>query len=107
MDVLEIVGTVWTLEKVNIALRIHAPELVLLDWALAAVSASSVCSVAKSRLLAPKVVMVMPEADERHRRSASLAGADASVSRPTFAVDMETALALLFEARFRGPTGKA
>jgi response regulator of citrate/malate metabolism len=70
---LQCVGTVWTLERVHHTLRMQTPELVLVDWQLAAASASHVCHVIKVRLLAPKVIAVVPEDDLFHRHGAALA----------------------------------
>jgi DNA-binding NarL/FixJ family response regulator len=99
-DALLHVGTVWTVERVDQALRLQSPELVLLDWQLAAASASEVCQLLKVRLLAPRVIMVAPDEDLRHRQAAALSGADATMSRAAPADSLERALAVVFPERF-------
>jgi DNA-binding NarL/FixJ family response regulator len=96
---LELVGTVWTLERVELALRTQSPELVLVDWALAAAAASHVCHVIKVRLLAPKVIGLVPEDDLFHRHAAALAGADAILAKRDPEEGLVRALALLFPDR--------
>ena len=97
---LAVVGTVWTLDRVEHALRTQTPELVLVDWLLAAASASHVCHVIKVRLLAPKVIAVVPEDDLFHRHGAALAGADAILAKRVPESGLARALALLFPDRF-------
>lgn len=96
---LALVATVWTRERVEHALRVDAPELVLLDWRLAAESPSELCHFLKTRLLAPKVIVVMPGNRPADREAAALAGADACISRETPEADLERALAQLFAGR--------
>jgi DNA-binding NarL/FixJ family response regulator len=98
-DALTVVGTVWTLDRVELMLRTQSPELVLVDWLLAAAAASHVCHVIKVRLLAPKVIAVVPEDDLFHRHSAALAGADAILAKRAPEDGLVRALALLFPAR--------
>ena len=92
-------GTVWTLERVHQAMRMQSPELVLVDWNLAAAAASHVCNVIKVRLLAPRVIAVVPIDDLFHRHGAALAGADTLISRKAIDDGLERALALLFPGR--------
>jgi DNA-binding NarL/FixJ family response regulator len=92
-------GTVWTFERVHQAMRMQSPELVLVDWNLAAATASHVCHVIKVRLLAPRVIAVVPTDDLLHRHGASLAGADTLISRQAIDTALERALALLFPDR--------
>jgi DNA-binding NarL/FixJ family response regulator len=99
-DALALVGTVWTIERLDQAMRLQAPELVLLDWALAAASASEVCHLVKARLLAPKVIAVVPDDGTFHRHGAALAGADAMMSRRVPADSLERALGIAFPERF-------
>jgi DNA-binding response OmpR family regulator len=92
-------GTIWTLERVHQAMRMQSPELVLVDWNLAAASASHVCHVIKLRLLAPKVIAVVPTDDLFHRHGAALSGADALVARQAIDAGLERALAVVFPGR--------
>ncbi len=95
-----VIGTVWTLDRVELALRTQTPELVVVDWQLAAAAASHVCHVIKVRLLAPKVIVVVPEDDLYHRHAAALSGADAMLPRRAPEDGLVRALALLFPDRF-------
>ena len=94
-----LLGTVWTLERVHQAMRMQSPELVVVDWNLAAATASHVCNVIKVRLLAPKVIAVVPTDDLFHRHGAALAGADTLIPRHDIDAGLEAALALLFPDR--------
>ena len=94
-----LLGTVWTLERVHQAMRMQSPELVVVDWNLAAATASHVCNVIKVRLLAPKVIAVVPTDDLFHRHGAALAGADTLIPRHDIDAGFESALALLFPDR--------
>jgi two-component system phosphate regulon response regulator PhoB len=105
MDVIEVVATVWTLERARFAMRMHAPELVLVDWLLAGLSASHMCQDLKSRLLAPKVMMLIPSRDPSLGEAAALAGADAVVAKDDLEAEFEAALETLFAARFKRPEG--
>ncbi len=96
---LDLVGAVWTLERVYQALRTQSPELVLVDWNLAAATASHVCHVIKVRLLAPRVIAVVPQEDLFHRHGAALSGADTLIGREAIDAGLERALALLFPGR--------
>ena len=78
----------------------QTPELVLVDWQLAAASASHVCHVIKIRLLAPKVIAVVPDDDLFHRHGAALAGADALIPRRAPDDALARALTLLFPDRY-------
>jgi DNA-binding NarL/FixJ family response regulator len=91
--------SVWTLERVHQAMRTQSPELVVIDWHLAAATASHVCHVMKVRLLAPKVIAVVPTDDLFHRHAAALAGADTLISRQAIDAGLARALALLFPDR--------
>lgn len=92
-------GSVWTLERVHHAMRTQSPELVVVDWHLAAATASHVCHVIKVRLLAPKVIAVVPTDDLFHRHAVALAGADTLIPRRAIDAGLEGALALLFPDR--------
>jgi DNA-binding NarL/FixJ family response regulator len=92
-------GSVWNLEHVHRTMRTQSPELVVVDWHLAAATASHVCHVIKVRLLAPKVIAVVPADDPFHCHAAALAGADTLISRQAIETGLERALALLFPDR--------
>lgn len=94
-----LVGTVWTVERMDQALRLQAPELALVDWQLAAAGASHVCHLIKSRLLAPKVIAVVPEDDLFHRQSSALAGADGMMSKGDPVAALAAALVAVFPER--------
>jgi DNA-binding NarL/FixJ family response regulator len=96
-----LVGTVWTTERLEQALRLQSPELALVDWQLAATPPSQVCHVIKSRLLAPRLVAVVPEDDLFHRHSAALAGADGLMSKHAPADSLARVLATVFGDRIR------
>jgi DNA-binding NarL/FixJ family response regulator len=96
---LALVATVWTRERVEHALRVDAPELVLVDWQLAAASPSELCHFLKTRLLAPKVIAIMPGDGQAHRDAAALAGADACISRDMTEAGLERVVAQLFADR--------
>lgn len=95
-EVLEVIGTVWTMERMLQVLHVEAPDLVVVDWLLAAVAASEVCHALNARLLAPRVIVVMPDDDVVHRRGAALAGAVATVSRQSLEAGFARALVRLF-----------
>ncbi len=96
---LDFIGAVWSLERVHHAMRMQAPELVVVDWNLAAATASHVCHAIKVRLLAPKLIAVVPIDDLFHRHGAALAGADTLISRQAIDAGLDRALALLFSDR--------
>jgi DNA-binding NarL/FixJ family response regulator len=96
---LALVATVWTPERVQQTLRVEAPELVLIDWQLAAAAPSELCQLVKARLLAPKVIAVMPDDGPASRDAAALAGADAFISRDQPEAGLARAIARLFSGR--------
>jgi DNA-binding NarL/FixJ family response regulator len=99
---LALVATVWSRERVEHALRVDMPELVLLDWQLAAASPSQLCQFLKARLLAPKVIAIMPGDGLSDREAAALAGADASIARDAPEPGLALAVAQLFADRGQG-----
>jgi DNA-binding NarL/FixJ family response regulator len=97
-----LVATVWTTERLEHALRLQSPELALVDWQLVGTAPSAACHLIKSRLLAPKLVAVVPEDDRFHRDAAALAGADGVMSKHAAAEALAGVLRALFAERIGG-----